>query len=211
MKSTKQTISLIYKSLIVIISFVALYLNFKFIKFKTAILYFTYLSNLAGFLYFLILVIRILMNKNEGKYHYVFKSLVNINLTLTMVLYNLILAKNNPVYVGYELECYLVHLVVPLLVIFDYFIFDKKGCLKSNYQIVWTVSLIVYATFVLTYSFLGGKFIDGASVPYVFMDKSIYGTSGVIINYVLILVLYSISCLLIRLFDNFLGKKCNIK
>ena len=53
----KEKISLIYKILIVIVSAIALYLNFKLYSFRQGILYFTNLSNLLCFIFFLGVII----------------------------------------------------------------------------------------------------------------------------------------------------------
>ena len=124
MKIAKDKLALTYRIIIIIISFIALYLNFKFLSFKTGIVYFTYLSNIACLLYYTLLVTKTIMHKNrEDKSHYILKGMMIMSLTLTMVVYNFILSKDNHIYSGHELECNLVHLVIPLLAIFDYIFF----------------------------------------------------------------------------------------
>ena len=210
MRMTKDKLSLIYKMIIVLVSFIALYLNFKFISVKVGIVYFTYLSNISCFIYYLVLVIRILLNKyKENKYHYISKGMVTMALTLTMVVYNCVLAEGNLIYLNHELECYLVHLVIPLLVIFDYIIFGKKGNLKREYPFIWSITLFIYQIIITIYSFLGGKFIDGADFPYRYMDTALFGNWGVLLNYVLIFVLFIVYGMLVVAIDNYVGIKSN--
>ena len=52
----KRKLALIYRIIIVIVSSIALFVNFKLMTFRLGILYFTNLSNLLCLLYFLVLV-----------------------------------------------------------------------------------------------------------------------------------------------------------
>ena len=204
----KDMFSLVYKIVIVIISFVALYLNFKFLSIRTSIVYFTYISNIACFIYFLILVIRILTKKHkEDKYYYIIKGMITMAIGLTMVVYNSILSEGNLTYINHELECHLVHLIIPLLVILDYIIFDKKGNLKKKYPLIWAIPLLVYQGIITVYSLLGGKFIDGADFPYVYMDTAKFGELGVLVNYILIFSIFMVCGVLVVLIDSYVGKK----
>ena len=91
--------------------------------------------------------------------------------------------------------------------IIDYIIFDKKGYLKKEYPFVWSISLICYQIFITVYSFFGGKFINGADFPYRYMDASIFGNWGVLLNYILIFALFIIYAKLVVAVDNYLGNK----
>ena len=119
----KEKIKLIYRIIIVIVSAIGLYLNFKFLSFEKGILYFTNLSNLLCLIYFLVLVILMLTKKvkRDDKY-YIIKGMVTMAITLTMVVYNFLLRSTEAgnIFINHQLECNLVHIVVPLLVIFDY-------------------------------------------------------------------------------------------
>lgn len=88
----KRKLALFYRMAIVIVSAIALYMNFKLMSFRLGILYFTNLSNLFCLIYFLVLVIMMLLNKDkENKYHYIVKGMVTMCITLTMFVYNFIL------------------------------------------------------------------------------------------------------------------------
>lgn len=210
MNITKDKFVLIYRIVLIIVSFISLYLNFQFIPFRIGILYFTYLSNIAGLLYFIVLVIRTIFKKdkdNDNEWHYIVKGKVTMALTLTMFVYYLILAKGNTSYINHELECALVHLIVPLLVIFDYIFFGKKGHLRKEYPYIWSIALIIYQGFIIFYSSIGGRFLDGDIVPYLYMDSSKFGTIGVMINYILIFIIFIVYGQIVCLIDNYLGKR----
>ena len=207
--SMKETIKLIYRFLIVIVSAIALYLNFKLLGFKEGIIYFTNLSNLLCFIYFTILIIMTLLKKvKRNDTYYIIKGMVTMAITITMFIYNILLTSNGmAVFEGHELECNLVHLVVPLMVILDYIIFGEKGNLKKEYPIIWSLVLILYQIFVIIYVAFGGTFMNGATYPYFYMDINKYGTFGVLFNLLIIYIFFVGYGTIVQKIDNKLGKK----
>lgn len=208
MGSIKQNIALIYRIIIIVVTSVALYLNFKLLTFKTGILYFTNFSNLLCLIYFTILVIMMILKKEKNDdLHYIVKGMVTMSITLTMFVYNFILSGDKGVFENHMLECNLVHIVVPLLVIFDYIIFGEKGNLKKSYPFIWTSVLFVYQIFIIIYMLLGGRFADGAKYPYFFMDVSKFGAFGVLTNSLIIIVVYIVFGKIIQIIDNKLSNR----
>ena len=61
----KRKLALLYRIIIVIVSSIALFVNFKLMTFRLGILYFTNLSNLLCLLYFLVLVIEMILGKDK--------------------------------------------------------------------------------------------------------------------------------------------------
>lgn len=204
----KEKIKLIYRTLIVIVSAIALYLNFKLLGFKEGIIYFTNLSNLLCFVYFTVLIIMTLLKKvKRNDTYYIIKGMVTMAITITMFIYNILLSSNGMgVFKGHELECNLVHLVVPLMVILDYIIFGEKGNLKKEYPVIWSLVLILYIIFVLIYALLGGTFLNGLPYPYFFMDINKFGTIGVVFNLLIVYIFFVGFGTLVQKIDNWLGK-----
>lgn len=203
----KEKISLIYKILIVVVSGIGLYLNFKLYSFKTAILYFTNLSNILVFIFYLVgLILYFTKKLKKNDAYYIIKGMITMAITITMFVYQIILSGSMNAFVGHEVENAFVHLIVPFLVIFDYIIFGKKGNLKKNYPFIWSFILIVYQLFVIIYSLWGGKFM-GSDVPYPYMDISKNGIWTVILNCVLVYVFFVGYGTIVQTLDNKLGKK----
>lgn len=203
----KEKISLIYKILIVVVSGIGLYLNFKLYSFKTAILYFTNLSNILVFIFYLVgLILYFTKKLKKNDTYYIIKGMITMAITITMFVYQIILSGSMNAFVGHEVENAFVHLIVPFLVIFDYIIFGKKGNLKKNYPFIWSFILIVYQLFVIIYSLLGGKFM-GSDVPYPYMDISKNGIWTVILNCVLVYVFFVGYGTIVQTLDNKLSKK----
>lgn len=206
----KENIALIYRVLIVIVATVSLYLNFKLMPSIQFLLYFTNLSNLLCLIYFTILIIQTIRKKaTKDKKYYIVKGMVTMCITLTMLVYNLVLSSSEgtELFQEHMLECNLVHIVVPLMVIFDYIIFGEKGNLRKEYPYIWSLALFVYQIIIMIYSSLGGTFIGGASYPYFYMDISKFGVVGVIINCLLILMCFIGYGTFVQTLDNGLRKK----
>lgn len=196
----KENLSLIYKLLIVVVSAVGLILNFRIAPIHKIIFYFTILSNMGVFLFYLISIILKLTNKlKTNNLYYYIKGMICINIILTMIVFNVFL-HDMKLYEGNMLACYFVHILTPLLVVLDYFLFQEKGNLNSKYKYAlgWTGTLIIYAGICVIYSSLGGLFLDGSKYPYFFMNVEEYGISGVILRCGVIMALYilfSLACI----------------
>lgn len=206
MRSKKRKIALVYRIIIVAVTAIALFLNFRLFTFRIGILYFTNISNLLCLIYFSILVILMFLQKERNdRFHYIVKGMITMSITLTMFVYNFILIGEKGVFENHMLECNLVHVVVPLLVIFDYIIFGEKGHLKKSYPFIWTGILFLYQIFIIIYTMLSGTFVNGARYPYFYMDVARFGIIGVVCNTLIILFLYILYGMLVHFFDNKLG------
>jgi len=186
----KEKLSLLFKIIIVIVSGIGLFLNFRLLSIRESIIYFTMQSNLLCFILFLGIVILMITKKlKKNDLYYMLKGTATMAITVTMIVYQLLLSGNGGMgaYIGHELECNFVHLYVPLLVIFDYIIFGEKGHLKKSYPFIWSSALIAYLLFDIIYVSLGGRFVGGTTYPYFFMD--IEG-NGVIFTMLSCLVIY---------------------
>lgn len=206
----KEKIKLLYRIIIVIVTAIGLYLNFKFLTFEKGMLYFTNLSNLLCLIYFTILVILMITKKTKNSdMHYIIKGMVTLAITLTMVVYNLLISSSSAasVFENHQMECNIVHIVVPLLVIFDYIIFGEKGHLKKEYPLIWSFVLIAYQLFVVIYTTNGGTFINGATYPYPFMDIDAYGVGKVTINMIVTFVFFLGYGNIVQMLDNKLGER----
>ena len=208
----KNKLSLIFKILIVIMSGIGLYLNFKLLTVRDSIIYFTIQSNLLCFLYFLgLVVITITKKLKRNELYYISKGMVTMATTITMFVYWLVLSSGEGMeaYIGHNLENYFVHLFTPLLVIFDYIIFGEKGHLKKNYPFIWSFILIAYLIFEVVYVALGGRFWGGTKYPYPCMNIEELGLFRAGINALLIYVFFVGYGSIVQNLDNKLLKRKN--
>ncbi len=72
-----------------------------------------------------------------------------------------------------------IHYILPLMVLGDYVIFQKKGLQKISYIVFWTLIPLAYCAFVYIYSGFGGRFgVENHYVPYFFLDYKRFGYGG---------------------------------
>ena len=130
-------------------------------------------------------------------------------ITVTMFVYQILLSSSNGMgaFEGHMLECNLVHLVVPLLVILDYIVFSSKGNLKKEYPFIWSFILIAYQLFVVIYGLWGGTFMNGSKYPYFYMDVDKYGIMGVIGNCLIVYVFFVGYGSIVQMLDSKLKNK----
>jgi len=186
----KNKLSLIYKLIIAILSGIGLYLNFQIFTIKGALIYYTVQSTLLCFVFYLLTVFLNLIGKLKyNNLYYILKGMVTLSLLITMVVYQLFLSNTNA-YDGNQMTSILVHLIIPLLVIFDYFIFGEKGNIKKSHPYMWSLTLVFYLIFFVIYALMGGKFNNQSSYPYFFLNVEEYGVMGVFINCMIIYTLF---------------------
>ena len=207
--NTKEKFSFLFKLLILVVCGIGLYLNFK-IGSLWMILYFTLLSNLMCFLFYLFAIILKLCNKLEkNNIYYVFKGMITMAITLTMFGYWLLVASGGDIgiYASHMTSCRIVHLYVPILVMLDYLIFGEKGNLKKSYPFIWSTVVIGYGIFTSVYSFFGGLFLGNNKYPYNYLNIEEFGVIKVCINCLVIYITYVVYGVIIQKIDKLLGKE----
>ncbi len=197
----RRKISLAYKLLVIISLSLGIYLNLINTTSISAMLsYYTMQSNIICLIYFIIFFIKEIQNiKYKTKRYYKIKGGIIICIAITACIYHIALApgdfKMDSLMIAINnklIANHLVHTVSPLLVIFDYIIFDKKGNFSWYYPFTWTVFPISYTIYVYSYSYLGGTFysIGGSrKFAYFFLDYEKIGISAVI-KWLIVILLF---------------------
>ena len=188
---TKKNISLCYKILVILSLLIGIIINLINTSSVISILsYYTLQSNiicLILFIYYLICEIRKKEYKNDM--YYLIKGAIVIAIIITALVYRIALAPTNfdmasltKAVNNNQIADFLVHTLSPILVVFDYFLFDQKGNFKLYYPIIWLIVPFYYILYVYTYSSHGGKFysIGGSrQFAYFFLDYNVLGYLGV--------------------------------
>lgn len=156
--------------------------------------YYTIQSNLVCLVLFtilLILEIRGLSAPAPGAWRNspwlsLFKGGCTVYILLTFLVYNFVLAPGiaelSTSYQLYSLQDLLVHYFSPLMVLLDYFLFDRKGRFKAAYPLGWTLLPLAYLLYVFVFVSLGGRFYYGgiaSKYPYFFLNIEKLGLAGV--------------------------------
>ena len=217
-----RKISVIYKILTTISLFSGIFINLSKTTSKISLIsYYTFQSNMICFVVFLCISIMELLNRKRKKrksdVYYLVKGAITIMIFVTMICYYVALIpngfnmklENGPKW-NVEIGNLLVHTCSPILVILDYFLFDKKGKFKKYYPFLWLCFPINYVIYVYFYEAHGGTFfkIGGSKkFAYFFLDYIELGIFGVV-KWIcfMILGILLISYVLIMI-DSFLAKR----
>ena len=204
----KNNIRFIYQILILIVCLVGLITNFIIFDNWTGVLYYTILSNIFVFvIYFISIIFTIKKKDIRCSKYYKLKGLMLLSILCTMVIYNVALDANNSIYSGHEFSCNIVHLVVPLLALFECLFFEDKKVLKYKYLLYWTATLIAYFIGIVIYSLWGGTFLQNKTVPYEFLNITNNGLLKCTLSCIIILLFYLILGAIIIFIDNKMKEK----
>ena len=85
-----------------------------------------------------------------------------------------------------------VHTFTPLMMLLDYFLFDRESKLSAKSSMFGLIMPAFYLLYIQGYALFGGNFIIGENVsryPYFFLDPEAVGSGWVIISLILISLL----------------------
>lgn len=208
-------IILIYRILFLIICGYGLYLNFFDMQLQNRLellSYYTILSNIACFLYFFVVVIKTAINWEKAKqtYYPVIKGMVTMGITVTFLIFHFILrpsffVMNNNSYF-FTLANTIVHYIVPIMVVLDYVLFDKKGHIGRSDPLKWLLMPLVYWLLCLIRALFGFTYSTGSKYPYFFIDINEYGLIMVLRNVALLVLFFTLLGYAFLLFDKLLNK-----
>ncbi|MBQ3253757.1 MAG: Pr6Pr family membrane protein, partial [Acholeplasmatales bacterium] len=130
-----------------------------------------------------------------------------IAITVTFLVYAFMLAdyssKDN-----YDIQNLSEHYIIPLMVIIDYFMFDKKGTIKWYHPLIWVGCIITY----LPYIFIRANIVGNntyTKYPYFFLNIDELGASEVALWCLGLLVFFTGLSYLVMLFDSKYNKNKN--
>ncbi|MGN0560369.1 MAG: Pr6Pr family membrane protein [Candidatus Fimenecus sp.] len=173
--------------------------------------YYTVLSNLLCFVYFAVLVVA--QRKKENP---LVKGSVTMCIAVTGIVYHFLLdgmMEANAASVSPVLDAgnFLVHTVVPVMVVLDYFLFFPKGQYKSLHPIAWLVLPYLYFGFILLRAEISDSLFSGfggakSRYPYPFLDVDLYGWDKVLLIVLGITVAFLALGYIAYVLDRLLGK-----
>lgn len=207
-------INLIYKAIIVILSFYGLYLDLgvwqgeiRWYMFN----YFTILSNLFCLIYFLPAFVINLALAAQKKPLITFapriKGVVVLSITVTMLVYHILLAPFNFSMSDSSsidsIANVILHTLVPLMTIFDWILFDKKGSYKKYDPLLWTIPALLYFAYInIRTDYAGVIHGTDSQYPYKFIDVYLLGWGEVIRNVIELVIIFIIIGYIYYLIDS---------
>ena len=173
--------------------------------------YYTVLSNILCFVYFAVLVVA--QRKKENP---LVKGSVTMCIAVTGIVYHFLLdgmMEANAASVSPVLDAgnFLVHTVVPVMVVLDYFLFFPKGQYKSLHPIAWMVLPYLYFGFIWLRAEISDSLFSGfggakSRYPYPFLAVDLYGWDKVLLIVLGITVAFLALGYIAYVLDRLLGK-----
>lgn len=215
MSTKKYIFSLLFKFVIVFVTFYGVLLNSGYPKTFSPqmFLYYTILSNVLCLVYFFILLCKNIFERitnrriNESKVNMRIKGAVLMAIIVTMIIYWFVLLPAGFIMgEGSTMVANLiVHLIVPSMVILDWLLFDSKGKITKVDPVYWLIIPLSYYAFTVLGHFFNVTYVDGRHYPYFFIDSDILGWSTVGINVVLLVFVFLFIGYIIYFIDKKLG------
>lgn len=189
----KNKISLIYRILIIVIGVYGLYLNLfnDYANIWELLHYFTILTNIMVILLFVFLIIK----HKDNKHYPHLKGAITMSISVTFLIFHFVLRPTlfnmTGTYSLYSPANLTMHYIVPIMTIFDWILFDKKGLYNKFDPLIWLIIPIIYFIIMSINGALGYTFTLGGHYPYFFMDWNLLGAK-VLLYVVGILVAFTI-------------------
>lgn len=173
----KFILSLLIKSLIIIIGISGVIMTISIGSFMisyNAFLYYTIQSNLVVIIISVIFLIFHCIEYIKGKKiintcWLLIKYSITVAITITFLVFFVLLTPTLPASYLLSYDNFSVHLIVPLLAILDFFLFDYKIDLSGLKPLLGLGMPLYYVIFVFVLAIIGLDF-NGEKVPYFFLN-----------------------------------------
>ena len=212
-----KTFKQLYRMIFIVLCTTGITLQYAIVskigKAEVLTCYYTILSNFLCLFYFAYLIV-----KQPEKESALIKGAVTIAITITGLVYHFMLNGAMEAGVGAVakvtfmevLANTLVHYVVPIMTVVDYFLFAKKGNFKWLYAFSWLLIPFAYVVFIMIRAEVSQTLFAGFSgmsrYPYPFVDVDLYGFPKVALMVSVILLAVLVLGFILYGIDFLLGK-----
>ncbi len=214
-----RTTQLIYKSIYIGISIIAILASFGLFDMSFRWDFYIHFTNLSNYLCIIVILIELIDTAKRAEDGFVktfstLKFTALLSILLTSIIYNFILSSTRDIKDSFVVGSITLHIILPLMFVFDYILFCEHGKLKWYYPIVATSFPLTYAGLVYINAFIM-KFDTNIlsydkSVPFIypyfFLNLEKLGVNGVIKNIILITIFFIIFGYVVMAIDKLLSK-----
>lgn len=148
--------------------------------------FYVHFTNLSNYLCIGVMLAELIQTVKKKEDSYVdklplFKFIGVLAIILTFIVFNFILAGDREMYLNFQINSVLFHIILPILYVLDWFLFYERGKVKITYPVLSTIFPIVYVIFIFVRAWILNF---DPTVPYIypyfFLDLDKLGTMGVI-------------------------------
>lgn len=129
------------------------------------------------------------------------RTCVAVYITVTGVVYFLFLRHLSPPHTLRHTANVLLHYVVPVMYVVDWFVFVPKGTLRAKQVLIWLIFPLAYAGYTFLHGALTGFY------PYPFLNVTRLGYPHVLLNCVVLTVVFALLGLLMVAIDRRMGAR----
>ena len=171
---TQKICSIILKTIVVLSAVIGTLLSYlagrnSFMGGNHVFMYFTIQSNIAIAIISAIGLYRLLRNKPISKVWYTIKFVGTVSITLTGVVFGLVLAPTLGAN-AWNIQNTLTHLIVPVVSVIDFFVMSNVATIKKINALYVIIPPILYAIYAGIGYVNNWQFAEGINYPYFFLN-----------------------------------------
>ena len=196
MRIDNKLLIFIYRFLLFIVGTVGIILtifNKEWTFIPEMFLYYTVQTNIFCVLILLYMLVKeFVFQKDFSKGIYKLKSLAMIAITVTCLVYAFVLLPELikleiPGYNPLGIKDLIIHFIVPIGFLIDYFLFDQKGVQTWSGPLFTLIYLGLYGALIFLYADLGKPYSTGERYPYEFVNVDTQGLTQVLQNMIVLI------------------------
>ena len=189
-----RTFQLMFQTAFCTLGFLGIIASFGTFNYSWRGDFYVHFTNLSNYLCFGVVLAELIQTVKKKEDSYVdklplLKFIGVLAILLTFIVFNFILAGDREMYLNFQINSVLFHIILPILYVLDWFLFYERGKVKIAYPIYSTIFPIVYVIFIFIRAWILNF---DPTVPYIypyfFLNLDKLGVMGVI-KWVILLAL----------------------
>lgn len=148
--------------------------------------FYVHFTNLSNYLCIFIVLAELIQTVKKKEDSYVdrfpiMKFIGVLAILLTFIVFNFLLAGDREMYLNFQINSVLFHLILPIMYVADWFLFYERGKIKITYPIFSIVFPLVYVIFIFIRAWILNFDVNVPYIyPYFFLNLDKLGIIGVI-------------------------------
>ena len=189
-----RTFQLMFQTAFCTLGFLGIIASFGTFNYSWRGDFYVHFTNLSNYLCFGVVLAELIQTVKKKEDSYVdklplLKFIGVLAILLTFIVFNFILAGDREMYLNFQINSVLFHIILPILYVLDWFLFYERGKVKITYPVYSTIFPIVYVIFIFIRAWILNF---DPTVPYIypyfFLNLDKLGVMGVI-KWVILLAL----------------------